>query len=165
MSSHPHRTAMVLATLILLVANPAHAVTRSVFSQGAANCQSALPVFDGAIRKRPRAVANEGSGTAFITCAFENTPNADKQVTKVRVDLYNTSGTEVMLGCTLVNGYRTFEYSPSITRSRVVAPGAAASFEWATVDNNGFGFTSPALSCLLPAGTEISATRLDYLES
>ena len=33
-------------------------------------CQPALPTFDGSIRKRPKAVQNEGTSIAFITCGF-----------------------------------------------------------------------------------------------
>ena len=47
-------------------------VNRDYLSHGTANCQSALPVFDGNIRKRPAAVANEGTATAFVTCDSES---------------------------------------------------------------------------------------------
>lgn len=35
------------------------------------NCQGALPVFDGKLRKRPLAFANEGDSNAFVTCSVD----------------------------------------------------------------------------------------------
>ena len=38
-------------------------------SSGAGVCAAALPAFEGLVRKRPRAIQNEGSTNAFVTCA------------------------------------------------------------------------------------------------
>ena len=64
------------ATAALLVAgglSTASAQSNYVYldqqSSGAGICAAALPAFEGLVRKRPRAIQNEGAGTAFVSCA------------------------------------------------------------------------------------------------
>ena len=72
---------------------------------GTANCQSALPVFDGNIRKRPMALANEGAGNAFVTCDSESISNFATGFSAVAIGFYNRAGAaDVEVSCTLVNG-------------------------------------------------------------
>ena len=62
MSVRPVVAALSCVLLAALPAtSPAAEISRLVFSQAVAVCQPALPAFDGLIRKRPKAVANEGT--------------------------------------------------------------------------------------------------------
>lgn len=163
------KTAMIVTILMALSATSPGAgaaeVARMSFSHGPGNCQAALPVFDGNIRKRPKAIANEGSSVAFITCDFEAAPEFPGKVELIAVFITNRSNGAALVNCTGVFGVADETYSPSITKSLGLAPGDTEPLAWiAGVDNGGTYFSFPALSCALPPGTEISGTRLRYLE-
>ena len=143
----------------------ANVVLRDVISHGTANCQSALPVFDGNIRKRPKAVANEGASPAFVTCDFESTPNEMSQVAAVRVFFINRSTAARTISCTAVFGVGDTVLVPSSTKSIAAAAGEAVELEWdAANDNGGAFYSAPALSCNLAPGVEISIVNLLYGE-
>ena len=164
---NPVRVALfaALATFLLPTDAAANAVLRDVISHGTANCQSALPVFDGNIRKRPKALANEGSSAAFVTCDFESTPNAMSQVAVVRVFFINRSAAARTISCTAVFGVGDTVLVPSNTKSITAAAGEAVELEWdANNDNGGAFYSAPALSCNLAPGVEISVVNLSYLE-
>ena len=139
-------------------------VNRNYFSHGTANCQSALPVFDGNIRKRPLAVANEGTTTAFITCDSESINSSASGFSKVGVYFINRAGTAgLTVNCTLVNGVITaFGSFPKTTAA--IAVGAQDNILWTTADNAGANFEAPAVSCALPAGVDIGAMQFQYPE-
>ena len=117
-------------------------VIRDVISHGTANCQSALPVFDGNIRKRPKAVANEGASNAFVTCDFESTPNPMSQVAAIRVFFINRNGAATSISCTAVFGIGDISFTPSSTKTVSAAPGGGAELEWDAVADNGGSFYS-----------------------
>ncbi len=48
----------------------------SMAANATAFCQTALPVFDGNVRKRPLAVTNEGTSNAFISCSIPKGPDS-----------------------------------------------------------------------------------------
>jgi len=63
---------ILAGVLVALVSTEASAVDleRLSMANAVGRCQGALPNYEGAIRKRPLAVQNEGTGSAFVTCAF-----------------------------------------------------------------------------------------------
>jgi hypothetical protein len=140
-------------------------VETSYFSHAAANCQSALPVFDGNIRKRPKALANEGTSIAFVTCAFEQTPTPPNKIVRVIQLALNRGGVARTVSCTLVDGIRDEVLSPSHTQTVTLnGNGVWAALVWdADLMNEGTNYTSPALSCSLPPGVELSGTAIDVL--
>jgi hypothetical protein len=139
-------------------------VTRDFVSHGVANCQSALPVFDGQIRKRPKALANEGSATAFVTCDFEHSPNTLQQVFAVVVLFINRNDAPVTVSCTMVSGLGNDTFVPTVTRSVLLTPGDLSGISWSAADNGGVNLSTPAMSCGLKPGVEIAATRLVVVE-
>lgn len=165
--SHCPRFAITLALALAAASGSAHAVdaSRDVISHGPANCQAALPVFDGQIRKRPRAIANEGTGMAFITCDFEGTPNSLGVVTLAGVRLQNRSSAPATVSCTLVQAVGDIENGPSGTKSVAMAAGSTALLVWTAADFGGNLLSSPAMSCGVPPGVEIYATKLTYNEA
>ena len=141
-------------------------VVRSHFSHGTANCQSALPVFDGSIRKRPMALANEGVTTSFVTCDSENI-NADAETTGFHlVEIYfrNRSGNDgVAVSCTLVDGVdQASSFLPK--QSTLMFIGGTAAVYWDSADNEDTNFGAPAISCALPAGVDITVVGFAYSE-
>lgn len=169
------RTRVPLGTLLLAaVALPLPAaagtpftIIRDRISHGPANCQPALPVFDGNIRKRPLAIGNEGSGNAFITCGFDDISNGASGYSAVGVYLINQAGQAgVTVTCTLVNG---LAIDPGAVgyftkTSSAIAAGATSQIDWSNTDNGDSNFAAPSLSCNLPAGVSIWAVQGLYPE-
>ncbi|MEO6366287.1 MAG: hypothetical protein ABIO38_09625 [Luteimonas sp.] len=151
------------------MAGPADAltVTRSYFSHGTANCQAALPVYDGNIRKRPKAVANEGTSSAFVTCDFDSISNAGTGFSQINIFFINRSGVAKTVNCAFVNGIYNITHSPSLVKSVVLpttSTNPTALGVSAGADNAGANFSAPAVSCELPAGVEIGAVSGNYPE-
>jgi len=164
------RSTLSLATLAvgMAMSGQADAVTvnRDYLTHGTASCQAALPVFDGNIRKRPKAIANEGTSSAFVTCGFESINNAGTGFSAVTIFFINRSGVAKTVNCTFVNGIYDFAFSPSLVKS-VVMPTTRANVSLgvtAATDNAGTNFTAPAISCEIPAGVEIAAVKGIYPE-
>ncbi len=161
----PGLQALALATVVLALAPTAAAQAQWTLSQIASaspteNCQAALPVFDGNIRKRPLAMQNEGSTSAFVTCAFRGATLFWRQgvITGITVNLRNDASTSRTIGCTLVT-QNPLNNAPSYsTLSRQLAPGASATMQWDADGNGSTLFYTPAVSCSLPPGAAISRT-------
>ena len=72
MTTIPRMSATV-ALALMLISAPAGAGVPSnlrTMTHATGACQAALPAYEGAIRKRPLALVNEGTDSAFVTCAF-----------------------------------------------------------------------------------------------
>lgn len=125
-------------------------------------CQSALPAFDGLIRKRPLAVQNEGTGTAFVTCSF-----IGNNATTRRLSLYfiNNSAAAQNVSCTMVDGFDTGSTNFGTKSVSVVANRAnQANIAWdAATDNANVNYSDLVnVSCQLPPGTGINDTYNYY---
>lgn len=135
-------------------------ITRNYLIQPAANCQGNLPNSEGNLRKRPLAIANEGTSTAFVTCGFQDINNGGTGTVSVTTWFINRSPAPVTVNCTLVNGiwgapYFSVGFFP---KSVTIAPAAPPTIiQWtAAADNAGSNFVAPSLSCALPAQTDLS---------
>jgi hypothetical protein len=164
-----NRTAITLGVVAALAAasvSPSAAavtVTRDSLSHGTANCQSALPVFDGNIRKRPAAVANEGTGIAFVTCDSENISNSGTGFSAINVFFRNRAGADgITVSCTLVDAVFTAGLTVTKVSGAMAAGGAIGLVSWGTADNSGNNIIAPAVSCALPPGVDISFTNFVY---
>ncbi len=139
-------------------------VTRDYLSHGTASCQAALPVFDGNIRKRPMALGNEGSATAFVTCDTDSINNNSTGHSGVGIYFTNRAGAVgVVINCTLVDG--AFTAFGSFPKSSAAIPvGSTGAIIWSAADNEDNNFVAPAVSCALPAGVDISLVQFVYPE-
>ena len=160
------RTKMILvAVATLLAAAEAHSVDRELAFQqnGAGACQAALPAYEGLIRKRPMALANEGAGTAFVTCAPVTLQGVS---TSFGHGLYmvNNTASEVTVNCTGVQGARNGVADVSVPKSVVLDAGSNGSIYWEVDDgldvNNGDSFN---MSCGIPAGVGITTVYTNQL--
>ena len=162
-------TATLTAGLGLIFASgAAGAITKTRgFDQNATGiCQSALPVFDGQIRKRPLAVQNEGTTSAFVSCSFM-TPEKGVGVREILLYADNNTGSPVDISCTLVSGvskYSVPTYHPQTIT--MLANSGINLFAWSSGDNGGANFDDYALnvSCNLPVGTGLSFSQIVYDE-
>jgi hypothetical protein len=163
---------LAASTLALACAmSPAQAATqqRSFVQNATGACQSALPVFDGNIRKRPLAVQNEGTAAAFVSCSLMDTSGGvggASSVTSVFMYADNNTGAAVDLTCTLVDGYSggTNVFLPKTLT--LPANSKAHPFLWtAAADNGGANFNwTTNLTCQLPVGTGLSLSFVYYDE-
>ena len=162
---------LAVAAVYSVPANAQDTLLHSNAAQPAARCQSALPVFDTVVRKRPLGVQNEGDTTTFITCAFEFDAGEAVNFAPVLLDTYfsNFSGADATVNCTAVTGWAggTNEY----VSLSVVVPNESTDPEdgnlfWEDVDFEGGGMADSliAISCALPAGVGINDTYLVWEE-
>jgi hypothetical protein len=122
------------------------------------NCQSALPVFDGNIRKRPRAVVNEGDSSVFVTCSFD----LPDTVTGVRIFTSNQGVAEAQVSCTGVNGFDDDSGIFVVKTVQVPTSGPATPLFWQAAD-----FGSPtipdslfSISCHIPPDVGLRTSQV-----
>ena len=151
-----------LATAFACNAAMAAPISRTEVTMAVAACQSALPVFDGVIRKRPLAVQNEGTSSAFMTCGLEGVFSAQPHSTFIGIGLLNTGTQAVTVNCTLVDGGNGFSVPEYFPVSRVVQPGSTSEISWSPEDPAGFIY--PAISCNLAPGTGIEYLARQFME-
>jgi hypothetical protein len=128
------------------------------------NCQAALPAYEGQTRKRPLAVVNEGSGTAFVTCAFTS-EEVSLNVVSFGTRLSNLSAVSATVNCTAVIG-EELENAEYIVKSITLAPHDDGDLTWTSADNEGLLFDqSIAISCALPSFVGLNRNRATTLLS
>ena len=156
-----------LAVLATLAPQPGHAFR--VTAQAVAVCQGALPSFEGAIRKRPLAVQNEGTTNAFVTCALNNTGyNAGTTfISSIEIYAQNLNSSTRSITCTAVNSSATASPDPLyVTRTVSVSPSDTNStlIEFEAGDFPGSPVVLPgdtvSVSCNLVPGMGITGTVL-----
>lgn len=144
------------AVIALTHAAPAGAATvQREFSQnGGSACTGALPTFEGALRKRPKAIGNEGTTTAFITCSAVN---QETRYAPLLVWAYftNRGSASVTVACTMVDG-NDFYGSTAFPASKVFTAGQFGIMTWAPVAPLTSFRQSVSLSCALPPGVELN---------
>ena len=127
---------------------------KSLMTSPANVCTGALPSYEGAIRKRPLAVANEGTETAFVTCGsawFKDESNASYSI---EMNFRNRNSSQVSFTCTGVNGSETSGVTVYVPKT-IVVPGLGTSLDvWFSSD--GISTDRPfSVSCALPPNVSI----------
>lgn len=144
----------------LLMAPDSKAQTIAPTAAAVDRCQPALPAYDGNIRKRPKAVQNEGTATAFVTCGFsgDNFSALDNGIYYAAVLLVNNTASPLEVTCTLVPGRHATVVGGFLPLTTTVNPGdpnAGLGWHYPDYDDGRFGVTA-AVSCALPPGAGIS---------
>lgn len=154
----------LIAAVPSFAAQAATVIERQEVRMSAGVCQPALPAFDVAFRKRPLAMQNEGSSSAFITCAFGGIFNAVPSVKTASVGFTNTTATPQTVNCTLVNARQGVQNAQYFPKSISVPASGSPIIHiiWTGTDNNGIAFTYPAASCSLPPGIGVQTTTQTY---
>jgi len=145
---------------MLSTAGIAHAATdnKGHYQAGSGFCQPALPTFDGNIRKRPTAIANEGTALAFVSCSAQKSFNDSSGYTdnepSYSLVIYNRTSAAVNVTCSLVNSFQAG--STAFPKTISVPANNRSFFTWdAATDNGGTEWQFPNFSCGLPPGTEV----------
>lgn len=163
-------SALTLSFVCLLPAPQAHAATkaRKLMVNASGACQSALPVFDVNIRKRPKAVVNEGDAPAFVTCTYYGqADNLDEYPTKVTIWVSTNVLQQVSLTCTGVNGAELDAIEASVKTVNLNNPVNTVPMSWTPEDFGSFGnFQSPyfSVSCQLKPDVAIHNAVVDYVQ-
>lgn len=163
-----HRTLLALAaTIVGLSTASLPATTHAADWAGAVDhCQGSLPSFEGALRKRPLGIANEGSTTAFIGCSMRMDTN--KRAADVTVVFINRSAGPMTVNCTLVSGMALpFPFYPPVyvSKSREITGVNYGGLTWTIEDNGGSTYRLPNLNCQLPPGVEINAIQVTSVDA
>ena len=165
---HLHST-LVLSSLTIATfatASTQAATTQRFFYANATSfCQTALPVFDGNVRKRPLAVQNEGGGDAFVTCSLTG------QVVELdSAGLYaiNNGSSNASLSCTAVTGLNN-SLNEYVTKTIIVPASDVGTMTWEGADFAGAPATIPGLglfnvSCKLQPGVGIGSSYIRFQE-
>jgi hypothetical protein len=69
--------------------------------QATGACQGALPNYEGSFRKRPLAIANEGSTGAYLTCGARSSTFGINQTNLI---VTNRTAADADINCTVVDG-------------------------------------------------------------
>lgn len=127
-------------------------VFRNYSQNGGSACTGALPTYEGALRKRPKAIANEGTTTAFITCSALHDGGGPTPVA-VNAWFTNRGTAAATVNCSMVDG-NDLSGSTTFPLSKVFAPGLFDGILWLPPVG---GFRrSVSLSCALPPGVELN---------
>ena len=142
-----------LATAAPALADVVESQSTNLFNAGAA-CLSALPRFDRDVRKRPLAVVNEGTASAFVTCNYtvdEQAFDAQGGVERFDITAKNQGNVENIVRCAAVIGVDDGQ-ALYIVKSVSVPAGARRKLEWHAEDYGlQGGWEGPVnMSCMLP---------------
>lgn len=145
--------------------------TRAGYGGPVGLCQAALPAYEGAIRKRPLAIQNEGSAPAYVTCGFTSQGDFGFSPTNpisVAIFMGNAGAVAATIQCTAVAGFdgaATVRYS---SKTRLINAGGYGALSWAGPDFVEGEAMLPsgaiAVSCLLPPGTKLNDNRMLFNE-
>lgn len=124
--------------------------TRVQFIVPTAVCDAPLPQYDASLRKRPRAIANEGTSSIYITCSAAT----DTATDELDVNLtFVSNGPAAAIDCTMVSGTNNNPVY-TIKSTDVYANGR----DWISFPS--LTGTTYALSCRLPPGVEMQELML-----
>lgn len=150
-----HVAIVVLASGLAPLSSVDAATSTRYYSQnGGSACTGALPTYEGALRKRPKAIANEGTTTAYITCSALNT-EASPDPSLVWAYFTNRNATPATVNCTMVDG-NEFYGSTAFPLSKVYAAGEFSIMLWEPTAPATAFRSSVSLSCALPPGVELN---------
>lgn len=168
MTFSPTRTGATLAAALLV----AHVATadaatagRSTTQSAAGLCQGALPAFAGTLRARPLGLVNEGTSTAFVTCAQE-AGNSGVNTDEVFIRVANTAnGSSVAtIQCTFVEGFGDGFTHVWWPHSVTLTAHASAAITVSAYEMSMTSLTNSQWSCALPPNTAIYYLGRSYSE-
>lgn len=162
---------LTFATLALALTAAAASGSADASDYVAANavnmCNGALPSYEGALRKRPLAIANEGTSNAFVTCSFPKGYNAAGNADAV-IYMVNRGAATATVNCTFVDGI-VAELNPTppayYATSVDIPAGEPGGIIW-NAEDEGVELFSPYgnVNCSIPPKVELTLVGADYVE-
>lgn len=147
------------------LAQEGYAIYHGSYSGPVEKCQPALPAYEASFRKRPLAIQNEGTVTAFVTCAFVWDKLAESGGGQVPTDYdsisiwFTNNGTgAATVSCTAVYG-REMQTTLYSTQTAMIGSGNKALISWS--DQINFDdYRAVAVSCAIPSGVGINESMI-----
>lgn len=166
--------ACTLSAALAALALPGAAVAGTAITSSTDNCNGALPGYEGALRKRPLGIINEGTGNAFVSCGTSVDEGGNLGNINAVVYLINRGTTAQAVTCTFVDGlppeYNAVQPTLPIatyrTKAVAVLPGALGFANWTPGEFGLENFSAyGSFSCALPPKMEISIAGVAWEES
>jgi hypothetical protein len=159
---------LMVAMCAVAVSQDSQAVTqsRALNANPTSYCQTALPVFDGNVRKRPLAVQNEGGSNAF-TCSFATQTDP---LEFVAVYVRNNNNAAATISCTGVTSGIGYITPPEyVTKTETVPASGSADLTWSGLDFAGAPAFLPGhglfnVSCSLAPGVGLNESFVLFHE-
>lgn len=145
----------------------ADAAVRQTQSNPTNYCQTALPVFDGNVRKRPVSVQNEGTGNAFVTCSWNIDTLAETNAESsgiLQADVYFHSDAAGSVTCTGVAGWNGVQAQSVKVLTLTGGGQTETSMRWVPADfpQGQLGTGLFSVSCNLAPGQGIDDSYITY---
>ena len=159
-------TAVLCAAGTASAGGHAMLLPRSFVQNATGACQAALPYYEGAIRKRPLAIQNEGDANAFINCSLVGTERSTGGLKEARIVVLNFTDAPLDVSCTLI-GEVTEASMAFLTKSMTVPAnqtGSAHALRWDVADIGSTLVKTANLNCNVPNGTGLGETSVQFDE-
>jgi hypothetical protein len=135
------------------------------------NCNGALPGYEGALRKRPLGILNEGTTNAFVSCGVSINESHNAGINTAAIFLINRGTATQAVTCTFIEGLPP-EFGainpalpPPTYRPKAVAvlPGQLVPVQWTPGEFELEQFSLyGAFNCNLPPKMEISIAGVGW---
>lgn len=169
----PACTAAVIAALLLAghAGNAAAVeVERYDYQGAAAICQPATNQHAANLRSRPLGLVNEGTTTAFVSCALVSDPRpAGRGAMKVLVEVGASSNVVGGVSCTFVDGLQQGASSDAVYRTKSTlltggTRGVALTWQPSEIAGAPEHIFRPAVQCALGPGMALHYLSITYDE-
>jgi len=135
------------------------------------NCNGALPGYEGALRKRPLGISNEGTVHAFVSCGSAVNESESDGSTSAVVFMINRGAAAQAVTCTFVDGlpveFSAFSSSLPVavfrTKAIAILPGVMNFIQW-TPSEFGLDVFSKygSFTCDIPPKVEINVAGIAW---
>lgn len=170
-SIRPALLASALVAALSVLSVPGVASAGSAITYATDNCNGALPGYEGALRKRPLGILNEGTTNAFVSCGVSVDERNNAGIDTAGVFLINRGAAVQAVTCTFVDGLPP-EFSvinPDLPapnyrpKAIAVLPGQVGIIQWSPAEFELDAFSIyGAFSCNLPPKMEISIAGVGW---
>lgn len=171
---HSAYLACALAASLSALALSGGASAATATTSATDNCNGALPGYEGALRKRPLGILNEGTANAFVSCGVSINEADNEGINTAAVYLINRGTTTQAVTCTFIDGlppeFNAIEPTlPAATyypKAVAVMPGQLLPVAWFPDDFELETFSRyGAFNCNLPPKMELSIAGVSWTET
>ncbi|MFT3896823.1 MAG: hypothetical protein QM719_03895 [Thermomonas sp.] len=158
------------AGLVLGMAQPARAVTQSIFaySNPAGSCQLSIPTTNTGVRPKATGFRNEGAVSNFVICGYTKASNSSTFFKSIVLGIISMDGADHAVSCTAVTGLQG-QYPPVYSSATITATAnGSLSYKIWVPSDFGSGDTmipnayEPSVTCNLPPQVSITYLAGNY---
>lgn len=146
--------AVLIVGSAFTMANADAATQRATYVTATAACAGPIPASDGALRRSPIGIRNDGTVNVFISCSVPGDFVGDLTTGILEPHFHNFGADSATVNCTMTAGLREYGFG-SVAGSTVIAAGSDSWVDWSNVDKK-HAWGSYNFSCILPPGVEIN---------